>query len=227
MKHITLLLLTTCLSSLKLFAQVDGNYNNTISLTGFSVIQLPKIFNQTTKNYINTYFNGGMARFNENQLGYRISGSYISQRLKFPGNCENCDITDGQIKDYAFKLGFEKSFNYSGIQPYFAFDLGYRYNQFIGLIQTVNNQKVTGQPSFAQSTKDGFTVSPVIGLRINFLEQFSFYAEGSPQFFYSTIREELTGQELKAVKTVNKYNKGEFLLNPVSVGVQFHLSSKN
>lgn len=227
MKHISLSFLICYFLSLPLKAQTTGDYNNSISIKGFSVFQLPALLNQIPKNYVSSTISGAMFRFNENQISYRLSGNYISQPIHFPKHCENCEMADGNVKDYAFKLGFEKSFNYLMIQPYFAFDVGYRYNQFVGLMKTVSNQKLITDADYTRSTKDGFTATPVIGFRINILTHLSFFAESSPEFFYAYTREEVTPQDLVAVKTITKYKRGELLLNPIAMGIQFHFNNKN
>lgn len=227
MKRISLSILICYTFTLSLKAQTTGDYSNSITVKGFNILQFPALLNQIPKNYVNSAFSGAMIRFNQNQISYRLSGSYISKSLQFPKDCENCDIASGNVKDYTFKLGFEKSFNYAVIQPYFAFDVGYRYNQFQGMMKTFNNQKLITMANYTGSIKDGFTITPAIGLRINFLEQFSFFIESSPEFFYAYTREEVTPQNMMAVKTVTKYSRGEFLLNPLAVGIQLHLNNKN
>lgn len=227
MKKIVLLLSLITLS-ISSFSQINGNYNYSIGVRGFTIMQMPKIMNQTNDEwYNNTYFNGAMIKFNDNQISYRISGNYLRNSLKFYNNCESCEEADGHVTDYAFKIGFEKNFNYSRIQPYFAFDIGFRSNSFNGTTANINPQSNSDMTYKADATKNGFIASPVIGIKLNPINELSFFVESSLDFFFSYERQELVAQDATNTRFFNRYNKSEFLLNPVSIGVQLHLGSKN
>lgn len=141
-----------------------------------------------------------------------------------------CEEANGKLMDYSFKIGFEKNFNYAHVQPYFALDIGYRYNRFSGDIENRNDLKAVANAAAAETlkletTKSGFVASPVVGVKINPIEQLSVFAEANIEFFYSYERQERTAYDVNNTKSLNKYNKSEFLLNPVSVGIQIHLGS--
>ncbi len=220
------------------FSQMNGDYNYTVAVKGYSMMQMPKILNQkTTKDFTNVWFHGGMVKFNDNQFSYRISGSYLNKRVGIVNNCVNCESAEGKMTDYVFKLGFEKNINFSRIQPYFAFDIGFRSNKFDGSLMNTNPalaaqyQQSKGsldammEPNTVEATKVGFVASPVIGLKINPIPQVSFYAEGNLDFFASYERQETVSGDLTNTVTLKKYNKTEFLLNPVTIGIQIHLGS--
>jgi len=224
------ILLFVCLSlfvSVNAFSQMTGNYNYSIAARGFSIIQMPKVFNQEEQHYLNVFMNGGMVKFNDNQISYRLSGNYIKQDVDFRNDCINCDVATGKVTDYAFKIGFEKNFNYSRIQPYFAFDLGYRNNGFAGTMNIIDSQRSVAGINKIESTKNGLTASPIIGIKINPLPQITIFAESSLEFYYSYERRETVAQDASATKTYSKTNQGEYLINPVSVGIQIHLGAKN
>ena len=190
------------------YAQVDGTYSNSIAIRGYSMVQLPKIMEQSgSGSYINVPLSGAMIKFNDNQISFRLSGNYFSKHVDF----QDAQRTIGKVTDYSFKLGFEKNFNYSVVQPYFLMDLGYRSNTFSGRI---NNDIV------ADSNKDGFTLAPGFGIKINVVKQLTFFAEGNAEFFYSMNKEE-TLNTTSNISNVAKYWKSQFLINPVSVGLQF------
>jgi hypothetical protein len=227
MKQTFILLFLTLILSATAFSQMTGNYNYSIAARGFSIIQMPKIFNQEEQHYLNVYMNGGMVKFNDNQISYRLSGNYIKKNVDFNNDCINCDIAKGKVTDYAFKIGFEKNFNYSRVQPYFAFDLGYRNNGFNGTMDIIDSQRSVAGVNKIESTKNGITASPVIGIKINPLPQLTIFAESSLEFYYSYERRETVAQDATAAKTYSKTNQGEYLINPVSVGIQIHLGAKN
>lgn len=212
---------------MEVFSQVNGNYNYSLALRGYTIIQQPGVLNQNVQKYISNDISGGMIRFNDNQISYRFGATFLNKSVTFDNNCINCDPANGRIKDYTMKIGFEKNLNYAHLQPYFAFDLGYRYNRFTGMMNMINNQKSIAAVSALQDTKDGLTFSPVVGLRINPTEQISFFVESNIEFYYAYVRQETIAQDVSASKTVSKFNRGEFLLNPVSIGIQVHLGNKN
>jgi len=226
MKKILLIVFITCLSNIT-NAQTGADYNYSVSLRSFSLMQLPKVLNQTnTQDYTKMYGNGGILKFNDNQISYRISGNYYrSTDFQFQNTCETCEIGRGKITDYSFKIGFEKNFNYSRIQPYFAFDLGYRSNRFTGTLRPAD--PIVGNTNqSADATKNGMVITPSLGFKINIIPNLSIFAESSLDFNYSYEKQDITPSN-PANRTVNTYTKWEFLLNPVSAGIQFNFNSKN
>lgn len=209
------------------FTQTTGNYNYSVASKGYSVMQMPKMLKQDAQHYLSTYVTGGMIKLNDNQINYRISGSYFNKAMDFDKNCRNCDIASGSITDYTFKLGFEKNFNYSHIQPYFAIDAGYRYNGFKGTATTINNQRAVLAANDVRDTKDGFTISPVIGIKINIINQVSLFAESGLEFFNEYVRQEKVSQDDLTISSENRFTRGEFLINPIAVGIQIHLGNRN
>ena len=193
-------------------AQVDGSFNNSVSVRAFGIMQIPKIQNASKKdNYFNSYLNSVTLKFNDNQISYRLSGSYLN---------DNIDVSDsddgmGQIRDYTIKMGFEKNFNYGVVQPYFFTDLGYRSHEYEGSINTTTAAKVT---------KHGFTLAPGFGLKLNVLRQLTFFAEGNVEFFYFQNKQELTPSG-SVDRNINKNYQSQFLLNPLFAGLQFHFGN--
>lgn len=50
-------------------------------------------------------FSGGMLKFNDNQVNYRIGGSSIRKSLIFNDACVNCDLAGGKVMNYDFMVG--------------------------------------------------------------------------------------------------------------------------
>jgi len=214
------------LISITSFAQLTTDYNYSIAFRGFSMMQLPKILNQTNlQDYTRMYTNGVMLKFNDNQISYRISGNYYRNNVEFKNTCETCEIAKGKVTDYSFKIGFEKSFNYSRIQPYFAFDIGYRSNRFTGTLAPANPMVATS-PQTADASKNGLVMTPSLGLKVNILSNLSLFAESNLDFNFSYEKQDLT-EPNQTGRTIYTYTKWEFLLNPVSAGIQFNFNRKN
>lgn len=226
MKKLIFVIAFLC-SSMLTFAQINADYNYSIAVRGFSLMQLPKILNQTNlQDYTSMVGNGVILKFNDNQISYRISGNYYRNKdLQFQNTCETCEIARGKVTDYSFKIGFEKMFNYSLIQPYFAFDLGYRSNRFTGNLSPAN-PSVTSPSQAADASKNGLSMTPSLGVKINIIPHLSIFAESSLDFYYSYEKQDITQPNLTG-RTIYTYNKWEFLLNPVSAGLQFNFNSKN
>jgi len=209
------------------FSQFDGNYNYTIGVRGYSSMQMPKILNQTnSQSYTDTYFNGALVKFNDNQISIRLSGNYFRKDISFYNECESCEIAKGTVSDFSFKVGFEKSLNYAIVQPYFGSDIGYRANRFTGEVKTANPKNMN-TPYNVDAEKNGFIITPLIGIRVNPIKQVSFFAETSLDFYYSYEKQDKIQQDAANTNSIAKYNKWEFLLNPISIGVQVNLVSKN
>jgi hypothetical protein len=224
----SLLSLIICLSFwINTDAQYGSNYDYTIAARVYSNMQMPKIFNQNTQRYIGTYFKGGTVKFNDNQISFRVTGYYLQQRMQFTDDCINCELADGKVADYAFKIGFEKNLNYAKVQPYFGIDLGYRSNAFNGKMSAVNIEKTVVAMNGIEATKNGFTAGPLAGIKFNILPMVTLFAEGSLEFFYAYERRQTVTLDAAAQRSFNKTYQSDFLLNPLSLGLQLHLSKKD
>ncbi|MBB6271547.1 hypothetical protein HDF26_001974 [Pedobacter cryoconitis] len=232
----TYLLLSFLMLSTLAYSQTNGDYLYSVGVRGYSYMQLPKIMNQTAGNsYLNTYFNSFILKFNDNLFSYRLNGGYVNHDMTFRNNCENCELVSGKVKDYSFKVGFEKNFTYSRFQPYFALDLGYRSNKFNGTSNNINpilnaqaDMLSTSLPSNQViATKEGFTITPVFGIKMNPIREISIFVESNLEFFYSYERQESIPQDAANIRSLEKFHKTEYLFNPVSVGIQFHIGNKN
>jgi len=224
MKQTLLSLLLIFILAVHAFSQANSTYS--IGLNAFSMMQLPRISNQDPLKYITTNFNGGIFKINDRQISYHLSGSFVNQFVEFKDDCTNCELGKGKVTDYQVKLGFEKSLNYSRIQPYISFDVGYRYNRFNGIQDYINLQRTIAAVSQLETVKNGLTLSPSLGLRITPIDLISIFAEGSFEFYYSNLHTKLIAKDLSATVTQNSENKKEFLFTPLTVGVQIHLGYK-
>ena len=230
MKKILLIVLC-CAMSFSVMAQMSGDYNYSIAARGYTLMQMPKVLNESDSyNLTKAPFNSIMFKFNDNQISYRINGAYYNHSKKFYNNCETCEAADGKLIDYSFKVGFEKNFNYARIQPYFGIDLGYRSNRFSGTIENNNELKSSASKGAAsepalnvEATKTGLVLSPFFGLKINVINQLSIFAEANLDYFYSYERQETVTKDINNTRNLAKFYKSEFLFNPVSVGIQLHL----
>ena len=200
-------------------------YHYSIGVKAFSIEEFPKILNQVNStNYINTAMNGVFLKLNDNQISYRLSGNYLEKNITFRNKCEDCEKAYGKLKDFSAKIGFEKNFNYAVLQPYFAFDFGYRRNSFDGDVENATALNFT-TPYEVKTLKNGFLMSPNLGVKINLLSRVTLVAETGMGLLYSYEKQEKIFKDVNRTRSVNTYNKWEFLLTPVSMlGIQVNLS---
>ena len=219
------------LLSVPAFAQINSEYNYSVGVRGYNYMQMPKILDQSSDTYLTTYFSSYFLKLNDNQFSYRLSGGYINHDYTFKNLCENCEIANGNLKDFNIKIGFEKNFSYSVIQPYFAFDAGFRTNRFKGMVKDINSQRLNSAATRPDrevlTKKDGLILTPSIGIKVNPTPQLSLFVESNLDFFFAYERQEAVDQDVTNDINLRKYNKTEYLLNPVAVGIQFHLGNKN
>jgi hypothetical protein len=218
--------------SFSAFAQMNGNYNYSIALRAYTLKQMPKLLDESESKYFTeAILNGAMVKFNDNQIGYRLNGTFYKHDKKFFNNCVTCEEADGKLTDYSFTIGFEKNINYGRIQPYFGIDAGARINTFSGNISNRNElkteaAKLNGTNIMAlETSKVGLLVTPFIGVKVNPIPPVSLFVEGDLDYLYSYERQEITSYDVNNTKNFKKFNKSEFLLNPFSVGIQFHFSN--
>ena len=218
-----LLIIPFILLSVGAFAQQNGDAKYSFGVRGYNYLELPELLNQAKNHrYINSNFSSYIVKFNDNLYSYRLSGSYLNQDTQFANDCEGCGLATGKLKDYSFKAGFEKNFIYGPVQPYLGFDLGYRSNEFDGYLSDNVPNDVN-----VSTRKRGFTVAPVLGIKLNPIKEISIFAESNLEFFYAWGKTDEQGQLDPATRSSTKFQKGELLNNPVSVGIQIHLGRKN
>lgn len=218
-----LLLVPLLLLCMTAFAQQNGDAKYSFGVRGYNYLELPELLNQAKNHrYTNSNFSSYIIKFNDNLYSYRLSGSYFSKDTQFENNCKGCELASGELKDYSFKAGFEKNFIYGPIQPYLGFDMGYRENKFDGSLSDNASNNVN-----VSTTKRGFTLAPVLGVKLNPIKEISIFAESNLEFFYAWGKTDYNGLLDPQSRGSNKFQKGELLNNPVSVGIQIHLGRKN
>jgi hypothetical protein len=213
------------LGTVQLFAQTQTNtaadFNYSFAINGFSLTQLPKIQDRLNyQDYNEAYLNGLAIKFNNNQISYRLKATYFKKDLTFANNCTSCEISDGRVKDFGLKVGFEKVINYARVQPYFGFDVGFKANSYKGKIYPAASS-ISSET--LDNSKNGITLSPILGLKVNIIPEISLFAEGTFDFYYSYEKQQRTG----GIKTVNTYKKWEYLAVPITAGLTFNIDKRN
>jgi len=227
MKTLIPLLLSSVFLPSTTVSQVNGNYKFAIAIRAIDVKQFAKVYDQVPDKYMEGSFSGVMLKLNDNQFSYRISGNYINTSVVFNQNCMSSSTAQGNVMDYSFKVGFEKNINYARMQPYLGMDVGYRYNRFSGIMSAVNSQTKTMLMSNVRDTKDGAVLGVIVGIKINPADQFALFIESGMEFYYAYVKQQITPRDGSAMPLTLRFNRGDFLLNTVSIGLQVHLANKN
>ncbi|HEX7367631.1 MAG TPA: hypothetical protein VF273_11070 [Pelobium sp.] len=221
MKHLfTFLILQFAIIGAFAQAQSDSNYS--IGLKLLSIAEQPKLLNEVRDNY--TFYtsglNGLMLKINDNQISYRFSGnSFKKNDYSFNNECSNCEIVKGKYSSLDLKMGFERSLIYSRLQPYYGMDFGYKKVDFEGF----SNDKSTNFALYdVNIEKNGFMVTPFLGLKFNFLRSLTLAAEAGFDFIYTSDKEIKTPTNTTATSTAN-FNRWQYNLRPLAqLNLQFN-----
>ncbi|MBC7912937.1 MAG: hypothetical protein H7Y07_02340 [Pyrinomonadaceae bacterium] len=193
----------------------EKHFLYSVGIKAFSIEEFPQVLNQIySSEYTYTTMGGLFAKFNDKQVSYRLAGNFYTKNISFKNECETCEDIKGKIKDFEAKMGFEKNFSYSRVQPYFAFDLGYIRNTFTGAGSSVLSPANTFNVS---TLKHGILFSPNFGIRLNIISRISIAAETGMGLLYSYEKQEKISNDINRTRTFNEYSGWEFLFKPVNM----------
>ncbi len=193
-------------------------YSYSIGYKILSFEEFPRILDQTDNNALRrSALNGIILKYNNKQISYRLAGSFYSDRITFQNGCDECEEIEGRLKDTHIKLGFEKNFTYGTIQPYFGIDLGIKRSIFKGDVQSTFQTLNSEQEYDVKTEKNGLSVSPLLGIKLNIIDHFSITAESTIDVFYSYERQERANNANPGSRTLHKYYKWEYLLKPLGM----------
>lgn len=210
----------------------QSNFNNTTLYSytvGFKLLSyeaFPKILDQQNADELRrSAFNGLILKYNDNQISYRLSGNFFSDRISFQNRCSGCEQVSGRLTDNQIKIGFEKNFVYSAIQPYAGLDLGIRRSVFKGSTGSVPGS-LSAPLSQIRTEKNGISASPVIGIKLNLIDHLTLAAETTVDILYSYERQETAAEASPNTALLRKYYKWEYLLKPVGMlSIQYNFGA--
>lgn len=198
-------------------------YLYSAGLRTMRIDQFPKIMKQTNAgSFKPKYLDALMIKFNDNQISYRLKGSYYYDDLSFNNDCDDCEIVKGKLTDFAFTAGFEKAVNYSMIQPYVGLDVGFRKNSFKGRAQNATEVIAYTTPYEVTAEKNSMLFAPLFGIRFNLIDHFSIAAESSIYLQYNYERQEKTYQDAGRSRNFRNDRNWEFLLRPISLSLFYN-----
>lgn len=192
-------------------------YRYTIGIKAFSLEEFPKILKQVNSNeLVPILINGVFLKLNDNQISYRLGANFYKKNISFKNECEDCEEANGTVKDFSSRIGFEKNFVYGMLQPYLAFDLGYRRNSFKGDVKNASSVAFS-TPYEVNTLKNGFLISPNFGLKLNLLNHLTLGIETGIELLNIYEKQETVSRDISRTRTFKDARKWEFLLRPISV----------
>lgn len=193
-----------------------------VGIRTFAYEQFPKILDQTTReHFYASAFNGLFFKFNDNQISYRIAGSYFNKDISLDGNCINCSGI-GNLKNTNFKIGFEKNITYTRLQPYFGLDIGYTYQKYKG--SYTNGGDINSMDASVIDRKDAILASPFIGLKLYIIPSVTIAAESNLSVAYSFQKVEIASGETTERRPTKK--SWEYYFGPVGIlSIQFNFGN--
>lgn len=201
-------------------------YSYSIGFKFLSVEAFPKILDQTDPDALRTSkFNGIILKYNDKQISYRLSGNFFSLHLSFTNRSEEYNPLRGRLTDNHIKVGFEKNIIYSSVQPYFGFDLGVKRSVFKGdAYSRATDRQIAASPYDVKTEKDGLSLSPVLGVKLNLVNHFTVAAEGTFDVLYSRERRE----ENNGGNSVKDKHRWEYLIKPLGMlSLQYNFGEIN
>jgi hypothetical protein len=195
---------------------IQNSFSYTVGLRVYAIEQYPKILSQTNSGVQHqSFINGALFKYNDNQISYRFSGSVNRENVNFNNECDDCERTQGKLNDYQIRAGFEKSIVYTRIQPFFGAEIGYRNSAFKG------NSKAAGStysvtPYDVVAEKSGVLIGPMVGLRFNVIDHVTISTEAAFDLFYSYEKQEKTFRDAGRTQTSQSYRRVEFLARPLA-----------
>ncbi len=214
------LLIFICLVAFCASAQTNTGFNYNIGLSAFSFSQAPQVnFSQRSITEVRRYFPGIILKISDNQLAYRIGIDYHRNR-NFNLNQDDSVSVHGAYTNYAFKLGFERDLSMTAFKPYYGVDAGFVHTDFLG-----SRARIPSASSMLKTEKNGLLLSPFVGIKYTIVPRLYISVEAAISFIYAYNRVETVTDN---INYVSHFNKGEFLLSPVSlVGLHYNFGSAN
>lgn len=186
----------------------NTDYLYTIGVKLYGYEQFLPAFNQTSDDtYYNTYVNGLMLGFNNNQMTYRLQASHFRKD-------SNGGHAFGKLTNTAIKMGFQYHLNYQRIQPYLGTDIGVMIQRYrSGYTATEESVSITERIVAPLA-------SPFVGVRVFIIPKLSVAAEANFNVAYSTKK---TSGGIDGDRTKHAWDT---FFSPVAgITLQYHFGS--
>lgn len=196
----------------------------TIAIRVYAHEQFPQLLNQPSgRTFRNSFLNGLLFKFNDNQLSYRLQAAYYNNDVSFENECQGClPKINGKLQNTSIKIGLEKSVNYSRFQPYLGGDFGYMY-------QTLNTKGMGNDLLFAEDNKNALLFSPFIGAKLYLIPRVSVGAEANFNVAYTYQKvNSYSDDSFTGTPVQTKRYRWEYFFAPVAaITLQYHFGLIN
>jgi len=195
------------------------DYWYTVAVRTYGYEQFPQVLNQADQLFLSSYFNGVLLKYNDNQIGYRLQGSYFDRDISFDNKCEGCERADGRFQNTTIKLGIEKSINYARLQPYLGADIGFMAQKFKGS----SVKYATAEEIYTEDIKNAALLSPFIGVKLYLTSRVAVAGEANFNMAYTYQKSNAYPDETRTAPPYQtKRYKWEYFFAPVgSISLQY------
>jgi len=206
------------------FSQSQNDYSYSAGISLFSFGEPPKLLNEvrSSDSYRSATLNGLIFKFNDNQISYRLIGSFYSNDdYSFKNICHDCETVSGKFKQFAAKFGFERNIIYGTVQPFYGIDLGFKQLTFSGTASDQSNAPLYD----VEIEKNGGVIYPFLGVKVNLIKaRLTFSAEAGIDMLYSHDKE--TKNTAGSLSIAN-YKRWGFYNKPLGMlGLQLNFGSQ-
>ena len=205
----------------------NAEYLYTIGVKAYGYEQFPRIFNESSPQPLySSVLNGLVLKINDNQLSYRLAGSYFKKDLSVTdSDCQSCnDATPGNFENTNLKIGVEKNLIYARLQPYIGADIGFIRQKF--------ERHNTGAMANGEGLTDEKTagvISPFLGLKINIVPWLAIVGEANMNVAFGhqkTMRSSISLETAAPERSETKGYNWDYYFAPVAaLSLQFSFGS--
>src|SRR5690606_20211701 len=146
-------------------------------------------------------------------ISYRLQANYVDRDISFEDRCQGWALANGRFQNTAIKIGAEKNFNYSRIQPYLGADVGFMTQKFRGS----STSYATAEQVFTEDVKNALLFSPLVGLKLYLIPQVAIGAEANFNIAYTYQKTNAFGDaSLSGEPNQTKRYRWEYFFAPVA-----------
>jgi len=207
-------------------SQSENNYSIGINLLSYGEVSKLLKEVRSAESYKTARFNGFIAKFNDNQISYRlIANRYFEKDYVFYNECRECEYIKGKYTSYEIKIGFEKSIIYAKLQPFFGFDVGYKSITFNGRATDLKTINTKGNYQ-TEIQKKGSVLYPFIGLKYSPINHLTLSAESGFNVFLNFENQIKRYDDADKTITNQYISQWEFLNQPLGIfSIQYNFGS--
>lgn len=207
------------------YAQSQSESSYSIGLKLLSIEEFPKLLNEVKdqRAYQILKPNGLVFKINDNQISYRFQIYSVNEsKYSFKNECSTCEQVNGKYEELNFKIGFEKNFTYTKLQPFYGLDLGYKSVKFNG---KATNTSTSAYLYDTNIYKYAAVISPFVGFKYSFVKMLTLSAEAGLDVL-NTSDKEIKSNSNNDVNASSRVNRWQIANKPLAMlSLQFNFGT--